>query len=87
MPPLPLLPQGNLELFRAWALEAAQLWAAFVQGGGSAPRDERHLHAYDARYMAAVTSDPDNHIAVRLFGEQACDSLIKLATGHPSVRG
>lgn len=34
---------------------------------------------------AAITSDPANVIAVRLFGEEATNKLLKMATGHPSV--
>lgn len=34
---------------------------------------------------AAITSDPANAIAVKLFGEAGTDTLLKMATGHPAV--
>ena len=86
--------QDSLAAFRGAALEVAQLWVALLlqgdqEGGssGSPVRNEAALHAYDARYFSAVTSDPDNGIAVKLFGEAATDTLLKMATGHLAVAG
>ena len=43
------------------------------------------LRRYDERYTSAVTSDPDNAIAVALFGEAATASLLQLAAGCPAA--
>lgn len=52
LPPLTL--QANLEAARGWALEAAELWAAFLQAGGRRPADEAAAHRLDSRYFSCA---------------------------------
>ncbi|KAI7841637.1 hypothetical protein COHA_004657 [Chlorella ohadii] len=77
--------EDNLLLFRSWALEVAALWAAFLQQGGCPAKGPAALHRFDSRYFSCITTDPGNHLAVKLFGEQTTDKLLKMATGHPAV--
>lgn len=44
--------QGNMAAAHGWALETAQLWAAFLEAGGRRPADEQALHRLDARYFS-----------------------------------
>lgn len=77
--------QDNLDAFRAAALEVAQLWVSFLRAPPAPARDAAQRTALDARYFSAITSDPANGIAVRMFGEDATNKLLKMATGHPAV--
>ncbi|KAL4444699.1 hypothetical protein ABPG77_002516 [Micractinium sp. CCAP 211/92] len=77
--------QDDLDAFRAAALEVAQLWVSFLQAQPTPAKDAAQRTALDARYFSAITSDPANGIAVRMFGEDATDKLLKMATGHPAV--
>ncbi|KAL4427619.1 hypothetical protein ABPG75_001708 [Micractinium tetrahymenae] len=77
--------QDNLDAFRAAALEVAQLWVSFLRAPPSPTKSTAECRALDARYFSAITSDPANVIAVRMFGEEATNKLLKMATGHPAV--
>ncbi|PSC68965.1 red chlorophyll catabolite reductase [Micractinium conductrix] len=77
--------QKSLDAFRGTALDVARLWVAFLQAAPTPARNAAALKALDARYFGAITSDPGNRIAVTLFGEGSTNSLLKMATGHPSV--
>ena len=75
--------QKTVDIIQGYGREHLERWIGWWDGAEPTPVEERAaLSAYteDARRTIAVL-DPANSVAVRLFGQDICDSLVSALWG------